>query len=117
MVALCNSLRNREGKKECRLHHIRDARFRSTLYNGEEMALKTRNSRNRDIENAMALLLHNQAALVAQDAKFVSRLDEDRARFARIECDLDLIKALLLKHEEMLEKLPEAIREKIGFKQ
>lgn len=61
------------------------------------------------IEQALAALLHNQA-------QFVAHLDEDRQRFARIERDLDLIKALLLKHEETLHKLPEAIREKIGYK-
>jgi hypothetical protein len=52
---------------------------------------------------------------VKNQARFVSHLDEDRQRFTRIERDLDLIKALLLKHEETLQKLPEAIREKIGF--
>ena len=72
-------------------------------------------SRNRTqhtdhIAEAIALLLHNEA-------KFVSHLDEDRQRFARIERDLDIIKAMLLRHEEMLQKLPEAIRDKIGFKQ
>ena len=61
------------------------------------------------LEGALAQLLQNQA-------QFVAQMSEDRQRFARIEKDLDLIKALLLKHEEMLEKLPEAIREKIGFK-
>jgi hypothetical protein len=61
------------------------------------------------LEQALAVLLHNQA-------QFVAHLDEDRQRFARIERDLDLIKALLLKHEEILQKLPEAIREKIGYK-
>jgi len=58
---------------------------------------------------ALAQMLQNQAV-------FVSHLDEDRQRFARIEKDLDLIKALLIKHEEILQKLPEVIREKIGFK-
>ena len=58
---------------------------------------------------ALARMLHNQAV-------FVSHLDEDRQRFARIEKDLDLIKTLLLKHEEILRKLPEVIRDKIGFK-
>ncbi len=68
-----------------------------------------RKNGNIDLATALAQLMHNQAV-------FVSHLDEDRQRFARIEKDLDLIKALLIKHEEMLQKLPEAIREKIGFK-
>ena len=62
-----------------------------------------------NLETALAQLLQNQA-------QFVSHLDEDRQRFTRIEKDLDLIKALLIKHEDTLQKLPEAIREKIGFK-
>jgi len=45
----------------------------------------------------------------------VAHLDEDRQRFARIERDLDVIKALLIKHEEILQKLPDTIKEKIGF--
>lgn len=66
---------------------------------------------------AIVLLLQNQAALVAQHTAFVAHLDEDRQRFSRIERDLDVIKALLIKHEEALHNLPDAIREKIGFKQ
>ena len=64
---------------------------------------------NGNLENALAQLIQNQA-------QFVAHLDEDRQRFTRIEKDLDLIKALLLQHEDTLKKLPEAIREKIGFK-
>jgi len=74
------------------------------------MAIRTGNGRSENLENAIALLLHNQAA-------FTAHLDEDRQRFARIERDLDLIKALLVKHEEILQKLQESIRDKIGFKQ
>jgi hypothetical protein len=74
------------------------------------MTTRTRNGRSENLENAIALLLHNQAA-------FLAHLDEDRQRFARIERHLELIKALLIKHEEILQKLPEAIRDKIGFKQ
>jgi predicted nuclease with TOPRIM domain len=87
---------------------------------------KARNGRNGTLQDALAQLVQNQAALVAQHTKFVEHLDEDRQRFARIERDLELIKALLIKHEEMLkklpdaiemlEKLPDAIKEKIGFK-
>jgi len=73
------------------------------------MATRTR-GRNGTLEIALAHLIQNQA-------QFIAHLDENRQRFTRIERDLDLIKALLIKHEEMLAKLPEAIREKIGFKQ
>ena len=93
------------------------------------MATRVRNG-NEDLKAAMALLLHNQA-------RFVSHIDEDRQRFARIEKDLEEIKALVLQHNEILKRheqmlrelqelkdlpkmiknLPEAIRQKIGFKQ
>jgi len=72
-------------------------------------AKNTRRESGNGIQEAIAVLLQNQAT-------FVSHLDEDCQRFTRIERDLDLIKALLLKHEEILQKLPEAIREKIGYK-
>jgi hypothetical protein len=78
--------------------------------------MKTRN-RNGTLAAAIALLVQNQSALVAQHTAFVAHLDEDRHRFARIERDLDLIKAMLIKHEEMLGKMPDVIKEKIGFKQ
>ena len=71
----------------------------------------------------MTLLLQNQAVLLQTQAQFVAHLDEDRRRFARIESELEEIKTLLLqhdkilkKHEQILKDLPEAIRQKIGFK-
>ena len=80
------------------------------------MTTRTRDGRG-TLDSAIALLVQNQAALVAQHTAFVAHLDEDRQRFARIERDLDVIKALLIKHEEILQKLPDTIKEKIGFKQ
>jgi hypothetical protein len=74
------------------------------------MPTRTHSSENPTLAGALAQLVQNQA-------RFVAHIDEDRERFARIERDLDLIKAMLLKHEEILQKLPEAIRDKIGFKQ
>ena len=55
----------------------------------------------------MAMLMQNQAL-------FLTHLSETRKEFADMKKELDLIKALLIRHEEMLQKLPEAIREKIG---
>lgn len=79
------------------------------------MATKTRNG-NGTLQAAMAMLIQNQA-------QFVSHLDEDRQRFTRIESELGQIKTLLLQHDEILKhqdqvlkNLPEAIRQKIGFK-
>jgi hypothetical protein len=93
---------------------------------GEAMATRVRNG-NEDLKAAIALLLNNQAV-------FVSHIDEDRQRFARIEKKLDEITTLVLQHNEILKRheqmlqdlkdlpkmiknLPEAIRQKIGFKQ
>ncbi len=87
---------------------ITDA-VRGEEYNRSQMATKIRNGSG-TLSAAMALLIQNQAA-------FVAHLDEDRQRFSLIERDLDVIKALLIKHEEILQKLPDAIKEKIGFKQ
>ena len=78
--------------------------------------MATRRNGNGNLESAVSLLVNNQAALVAQHTAFLSHLTEDRQRFARIESDLDQIKALLLQHDRILKDLPEAIREKMGFK-
>ena len=61
----------------------------------------------------MALLIQNQANFVSQLADTNRRSDE---RFSRIEEELKQIKAILLRHEQTLQALPEAIRQKIGFK-
>lgn len=75
----------------------------------------TRRSNGR-LEEAMTLLIHNEAALLSRQAA----ADE---RFLRIESDLAEIKAILLRHERILlrhertlQALPEVIREKIGFR-
>ena len=77
--------------------------------------MATRNG-NINLQSAMALLIQNQAALAVQHTKFLDRWAETRQILVRIENDLDAIKAILVRHGAMLEKLPEAIREKIGFK-
>jgi transposase len=78
-------------------------------YNGEAM-FRRRNGTPTELEAAVAVLLQTQA-------RFVSHLDEDRQRFARIERELEAIKALLMKHEQMILKLTDAVRDRIGFKQ
>lgn len=64
---------------------------------------------NHSLEQAMAVLIQNQAT-------FVSNLNETNQRFAKIERELEQIKSILIRHEQLLAGLPEAIREKIGFK-
>ena len=81
------------------------------------MATRIRNGHgDGSLAAAMTMLIQNQA-------QFVSHLDEDRRRFSRIENELEQIKRLLLQHDEILKNqdqvlknLPEAIRQKIGFK-
>ncbi|MBI4476162.1 MAG: hypothetical protein HY654_03255 [Acidobacteria bacterium] len=80
-------------------------------------------SRNGTLQDAIALLVQNQAALVAQHTSFLTELRELAAdsarRFATIEQELrqfEQIKAILLRHEQILNELPEAIRQRIGFK-
>ena len=58
--------------------------------------------RNGQLEQALATLIQNQAVFVGQ--------------MAEIRKDFEVIKAYLIRHEEALSKLPEAIRQKIGFK-
>jgi hypothetical protein len=90
------------------------------------MATRARNGRV-SFDAAVALLIQNQAALAAQHIAFLDQMvkvrqemrdieSDIRQIIARIEKDLETIKAVLIRHETLLEKLPEAIREKIGFK-
>ena len=55
-----------------------------------------------NLEAAIAILIQNQAQLVGD--------------MAQIKRDFDEIKSYLIRHEQLLGKLPEAIREKIGFR-
>lgn len=75
----------------------------------------------------MATLIQNQANFVAQQANFVAQLAEIRQtqlayeretaeRFARIEMQIGEIIRILAEHSRLLERLPEAVRDKIGFK-
>jgi len=65
------------------------------------------------LQEAVALLIHNQAAFVREMAELNRRHQELSAqsvrRFAAIERELHEIKVVL-------SNLPEAIRQKIGFK-
>ena len=68
----------------------------------------------------MALLINNQAAFVKQISETNRRhLEFEREtaeRFARIETQMAEIIRVLNEHSRVLERLPEAIRDKIGFK-
>ena len=81
---------------------------------------RARYQRNGRLEEAMATLLQNQALFLAQVADMNHRFDERFARmderFARIEAILVQYSQILSEHTRMLQALPEAVRDKIGFK-
>jgi hypothetical protein len=65
------------------------------------------------LEEAMAMLIQNQASFLGRMAEIERATSE---RFGRIESDMTTIIRVLAEHSRLLEQLPEAIREKIGFK-
>jgi hypothetical protein len=84
------------------------------------MARKPASQNGDRLEEAMALLIQNQAAFLGRLADIDRTTSE---RFARIENDMATILRvlaehgrLLAEHSRMLERLPEAVRDKIGFK-
>jgi hypothetical protein len=74
---------------------------------------RARSAGNGRLEEALATLIQTQATFLARISEIDARVAEmDRInseRFARIE-------ALLLEHNRILQALPDAIRDKIGFK-
>ena len=68
---------------------------------------------NGNLESAMALLINNQAQFVSEmtdiNRRYNELKQESAGRLANIE-------TLLLQHDQLLKALPEAIRDKIGFK-
>ena len=102
---------------------------------------RARNQRNGRLEEAMATLLQKQSNLVQNQALFLAqvaemnhwfderfariddrfaRIDERLARmderFAQLEAILLQHSQILNEHTRILQALPEAVREKIGFK-
>ena len=94
-----------------------------------------RTQRNGSLAQAMALLIHNQAELVAQvaqankeraenerriaemrlqSAEFERRTEE---RFRNVDRTLDELKTMLGHLDQRLRNLPEAVRQKIGFRE
>jgi len=90
------------------------------------MAIRARH-RNGNLEAAMTMLLQSQVALARQHVEFLDRSEKRNAemekrqaemekKHAEIMRELDVIKTVLARHERILERLPEVIRQKIGFK-
>src|SRR5438105_2140213 len=86
----------------------------------ESKMARTKNPGNGRLEDALATLIQNQATLVQNQASFVARMSEIDARVAemdRINSErFARIEALLIEHSRILKALPDAIRDKIGFK-
>jgi hypothetical protein len=79
------------------------------------------------LEEAMALLIQNQASFLSdlremerdrremeRDRREIERANSEH--FLRIEATMTSILRVLDEHGRMLERLPEAVREKIGFR-
>jgi tRNA A37 methylthiotransferase MiaB len=78
--------------------------------------MAARTIRNGSLAQAMTLLIQNQAAYVGDMRERHRDIADIRKEMADIRRDLEQIKAILIRHERILANLPEAIREKIGFK-
>jgi predicted nucleic acid-binding Zn-ribbon protein len=92
------------------------------------------NSRNNHLEEAMALLINNQAAFFKQMSESEKETAAVRREMLELKRESDQlrresdqlrresderfrrIEAILLEHTQLLQALPETIREKIGFK-
>ena len=74
----------------------------------------------RDLIQSQATLVRNQALYLEQKAEIDRRIAETQRindeRFARIEAILMEHSRILAEHTRMLQALPEAVREKIGFR-
>lgn len=82
-----------------------------------------REQRNGTPTQALALLLHNQAELVAQMSQVNKDPSQVDQRFREIKRTVEEMKSILARHDvtlrqiqETLQGLAEAVRQKIGFK-
>jgi hypothetical protein len=96
------------------------ARARSAGNGRLEEALATLIQSQATLMQNQATLMQNQATLIQTQAAFLARVAEIDARLAemdRINTErFARIEAILLEHNRLLQALPDAIREKIGFK-
>lgn len=85
-------------------------------YDGEIMAKSTSTNGHTRLDEAMALLIQNQAALVGQVAEVNVRHFDLVKRLDTIELELANVVRVLHDHSRQLEQLTEAVRDRIGFK-
>ena len=79
------------------------------------MAARSR-SASLELQAAMALLIQNQAAFQAQHIELVKLWKEHEETVREFREEFAAIKAILTRHEMILKNLPDALRQKIGFK-
>jgi len=81
---------------------------------------RAKNQKNGRLEEALATLIQNQAAFVAQlyqrDREMAELQRINSERFARIEAILLDHSRILAEHGRILERLPDVVRDKIGLK-
>ena len=81
---------------------------------------KTQENGQNHLQEAMTLLIQNQAAFLGRVSE-MDRLSSERfaridERFARLETNMATVLRVLAEHGRMLETLPQAVRDKSGFK-
>jgi len=77
---------------------------------------RVRRTNGRNLEEAIALLINNQAQFLGVAARIESEFAEIKRILQRHEQILIEHGNILASHSNILAGLPEAIREKIGFK-
>ncbi len=92
---------------------------------------RVNNGGNGRLEEAMAMLIQNQASFLARVSEIDARVADTNARIAETDritnariAEMDRINSerfarietLLLEHNRILEALPDVLRDKIGFK-
>lgn len=81
---------------------------------------KSNGAQHGRLEDALATLIQNQASFVARMSEIDMRMAEmtrtNTERFAEMDKRFARIEDLLIEHNRILRALPDAIRDKIGFK-
>ena len=70
---------------------------------------------NNHLQQAIQNLINAQAQLTTAQATLTQTQTSFLERMAQVEADFQWIKATLIRHEQMLQNLPDAVKAKIGF--
>src|SRR5215471_13849765 len=80
-----------------------------------EFRARRQGMNNENLEAALEQLITAQAQLTAAQASLTQTQTSFLERMAQVEADFQWIKATLIRHEAILENLPDAVKAKIGF--